>query len=171
MFKNILVIVAGILMLIVIVSYFLRTTVDVSEPRAVDFVDITSPVSSGVPGEQTSLMILNKEGQLITITNVKERADQVGTDAWVFAGGFDVENEPYALTFYESYNYFQISLEAEPLAEVRVVAEQAFLSALNLDKETACSLDVSVRTRAGVNEFFAGQELGLSFCPDAVLFQ
>jgi len=90
------------------------------------------------------------------------------------ADSYEISNEPNSLAarfnivYFAEYDFFQISLETEPLAESRQNAEDIFLSQLQVSEADACRLNVSVRTRLEVSQFYAGTELGLSFCPDSV---
>ena len=170
MFKSTIIVIAGMLMFVVVVSYFLRPTPDVSTPRAVDFSDLPQ-ADSDRPAGTTNMLVPTPTGDTIEMRDIRTNADRLGTDTWVFAGGLNTETELFTLTYYEAYQYFQISLEAEPLAEVRREAETTFLQQLNISQEDACTLDVSVRTRVEINQFFAGQELGLSFCPGALALE
>ncbi|MEJ0053390.1 MAG: hypothetical protein WDN10_01505 [bacterium] len=62
---------------------------------------------------------------------------------------------------------FLITLLAEPLGSVRLAAEQALRTALELSDTQLCALDTVVSAGPGVNDAYAGKSLGLSFCPGA----
>lgn len=67
-----------------------------------------------------------------------------------------------------SQQIFMVALTKEPLADSRSHAEQFLLSTLGITQPELCSLNYYVGTTVGVNEFYAGKNLGFSFCPGAV---
>lgn len=78
------------------------------------------------------------------------------------------EEERYSLIFYPNESGFLISLATEPLGEMRRIAETDLMQRLQLSKAQMCNLNVQVFTSISVNETYAGQNLGISFCPEAV---
>lgn len=116
--------------------------------------------------------IKTKGGEVVRVRDLKTNRQQVGDEAYVLAGGqADADNERFDIVFHSDYDFIQISLEAEPLAEVRRLAEENLRVQLGVDAELMCEMDISVRTRMAVNPFYAGQELGLSFCPGSVALE
>lgn len=61
-----------------------------------------------------------------------------------------------------------ITLQNEPLGEIRKKAESALRSAFAANNEQLCSLGVSVQTQPGLSDVYGGKELGLSFCSSSV---
>lgn len=74
----------------------------------------------------------------------------------------------YGILYYPNDSGFLISLLTEPLGEARRAAEQELRSKLQLTNAQLCKLKAQVFTSNGVSEVYAGQDLGLSFCPGAV---
>lgn len=68
---------------------------------------------------------------------------------------------------YGTDNSISIVLVKEPLGASRLAAEKTLRTFFPLPDASLCKLDVFVAVPAGVNEAFAGQNLGLSFCPGA----
>ncbi len=85
---------------------------------------------------------------------------------------YDIVNSntgsPYGIQFTPADSSFQIILEAEPLGATRLKAENALRSMTGLSNTVLCTLHVSVTTTADINPQLAGEEFGLSFCPNAV---
>lgn len=73
----------------------------------------------------------------------------------------------YQTLYFPQDSYFLISLLGEPLGQNRIAAENALRDKLGLSDEQLCKLNVEVRTTSGVNDTYAGKDLGLSFCPGA----
>ena len=69
---------------------------------------------------------------------------------------------------YGTDNSIQIGLTKEPLKQSRLAAEKQLRVFFPLADEQLCKLNVFLGVPAQVNETFAGQNLGLSFCPGAV---
>ncbi|HVY67601.1 MAG TPA: hypothetical protein VHA30_01745 [Patescibacteria group bacterium] len=65
-------------------------------------------------------------------------------------------------------NSFLITLLAEPLNQSRQAAETALLNQLKISQADACKLNVSVTVPQSIDTTYSGQELGLSFCPNAM---
>lgn len=82
----------------------------------------------------------------------------------------DVEHlTTYSVVFSENNNSFAVGLLVEPIAQARRDAELYLQSMLGVEqRELLCLLDVYVGVPYTVNEFYSGQNLGLSFCPGSV---
>ncbi len=65
---------------------------------------------------------------------------------------------------YGTDNSITIVLLKEPLKAARLAAENSLRTFFPLPDEALCKLDVFVSVPASVNETFAGNNLGLSFC-------
>lgn len=81
-------------------------------------------------------------------------------------GGGD--DEAFQILYYPEDNGFLISLLSEPLGENRLRAEDVLRGRLQLTDAELCKLNAQVATSITVNETYAGQNLGLSFCAGAV---
>lgn len=71
---------------------------------------------------------------------------------------------------YEGNKIFIIFIKRGNPHEIRKVAEEAFLVAMNLSKEEACTKDVSLFVSEESNQKLSGKNYGLSFCPNGVDF-
>lgn len=144
---------------------------EVSEPVFVDFTTTEPKTDTEVMAENTMQTRL-RTGEVVSVTNLQtDRYDLGDGDTYVVTGGLNEVDPAYAITYFASYDFYQISLNQEPLAEVRKTAEAELQTTLGVDNATLCGLEVSVRTKVDVSQFFAGQELGISFCPGSVALE
>lgn len=75
---------------------------------------------------------------------------------------------PYLIQYIEETRYFNIGLIQEPLGENRRKAEVKIMQVVGITKEQMCYLNYAVYASNSVNSQYSGQNLGFSFCPDAV---
>jgi hypothetical protein len=75
----------------------------------------------------------------------------------------------YAIGYRTPAEFFTIALEKEPLGQTRVAAESFLLAALGISQSQLCSLNYYVGTDVQTNSFYAGKNLGFSFCPGATV--
>ena len=80
------------------------------------------------------------------------------------------ETNQYTISYFTADKSFLITLESQPLKDSRAAAEQALLSKLGITQAQACQLKTSVKTTFDVDQVWAGNELGLSFCPNSIQF-
>lgn len=73
----------------------------------------------------------------------------------------------YAIGYRASGQFFTIALEKEPIGGTRLMAQNFLLSALGINESQLCSLNYYVGTDVNTNSFYAGKNLGFSFCPGA----
>lgn len=79
----------------------------------------------------------------------------------------DAPAVPYAVTFIDATSYFNIALLAEPIDEARTEAEAYLQKQLGITPGQMCQLKYMVSVPVRVNQTYAGQNLGFSFCPGA----
>jgi hypothetical protein len=65
---------------------------------------------------------------------------------------------------------FLIDIKGVDITLARTKAEAVFLQLLNITRDQACSLNVSLRVSSNANDKLSGQEFGLSFCPNGKAF-
>lgn len=75
----------------------------------------------------------------------------------------------YSIGYRMPAQFFTIALEREPLGETRIAAENFLLSTLGISKNQLCNLNYYIGTDVHTNSFYAGKNLGFSFCPGAVV--
>ncbi len=133
-------------------------------------VTIPSPASS--TQTQGGVAAATRSGGSITVADFKKDPEtKVNASGSLFylSGGLtpSPSKTPYSIFYVEADKTFHITLLQEPLRSVRAQAEQTLLKKLSVTEQQACSLVVYVGTPGQVNEYYAGKEIGLSFCPGA----
>jgi len=78
------------------------------------------------------------------------------------------ETENYTTIFFPKFESFLITIEDGDIRKVRTEAEADFIKKLGITQEQACSLLVSVSVSRFADENAAGQDYGLSFCPNGI---
>lgn len=129
----------------------------------------TLPVSdlteeSATEGE-TRITVGLQNGDTTTVNDIRPAATELGSGTYEFSGSAPQLEKTYNLTYFETDDYFQINLLAEPLGETRIAAEIALMQQLGISREQLCDLRIMVMTDVYTNQFLAGQELGISSCP------
>lgn len=74
----------------------------------------------------------------------------------------------FGVIYNETDASLAVSLDEEPLAVTRREAEEYIRSLLGVSDEQLCKLQIFIGTADVVNPFYAGKNLGLSFCPGSV---
>ncbi len=80
---------------------------------------------------------------------------------------YEDPNKNFQIIFISKEKQYQIFINNSPFDTYRTQAENAFLSLLNISKEEACKLKVTIGTPYFVNPNEAGQIYSLSFCPQS----
>lgn len=133
-----------------------------------------SPVTGWtVPGQNgTSINVTPFDSSVASSTGSTHEPTELPISDVVIAGSqqppkspTEVSSPPYIIRYVALDKSFVISLYAEPLRETRMAAETEFIKRLGISKNTACNLRYLVLTPAWVNSFYAGSNLGFSFCP------
>lgn len=73
----------------------------------------------------------------------------------------------YSIGYRTPAQFFTIALEKEPLGQTRVAAENFLLGTLGISESQLCSLNYYIGTDVHTNSFYAGKNLGFSFCSGA----
>ena len=75
-----------------------------------------------------------------------------------------VQNSEYVIQYTPSSDSFLIVINSSPFNEQRAKAENEFLDTLNISRQEACTLDVSITTPQWANPNETGTIHRLSFC-------
>lgn len=114
------------------------------------------------------MAVFDRNGNELIVQDVTDDASALNDVTYEFSGDTPQLEKDFNLTFYQDQSYFLVSLLKEPLGETRIAAETALKAALGVSQEQLCELNVSVRTDMFTNQFYAGNELGVSSCPGAI---
>lgn len=75
----------------------------------------------------------------------------------------------FSISYNSSTSFFNIVLLTEPISRARSEAELFLESQLGIQPQALCTLKYFVGTPYYVNTFYAGKNLGFSFCPGATV--
>lgn len=140
------------------------------ETIKIDDIFLTPPDTSGIssPNKAIKNSVISSDGKLVSVKDFISTSVTYDEESFSLTGGLEATQERFAISFYEPDDSFAISLTSEPLRDARFEAERFFLQTLGITQTAACSLNVSVGTMLTVNTFYAGQDLGFSFCPGSI---
>ncbi len=135
---------------------------------------VTVP-SAGQSGDAATsgFMVAAMNGGEIPVNDFTKDPETASTpnipDSYFLAGGVHPgdTDATYSIMYVKSDKSFTISLWSEPLAGVRRQAEAALIAKLGITETSACALKYAVLVPYRVNEYYAGKNLGFSFCPGA----
>ncbi len=110
--------------------------------------------------------------------NGETGADPANTGMYYLAGspGYCLANgscpggastTAFNITYSADKQLFTVILLTEPLGQVRLTAQQFLESRLGLSDAQLCTIKYYLGTISAVNQFYAGTNLGFSFCPGA----
>lgn len=154
------------------------TTTTTTQPGS-QFPDtpyIPYPNQSGSqePGGQTSptstVAVNTSVGDTLLVSGFKGEEGTIldpNNPGHYYLGGSYSNSSPYSLLYNESDQSFNITLYVEPIGETRLQAEQKLLSVLGISEADACYLRYWVGVPYGINQIYAGKNLGFSFCTGA----
>jgi hypothetical protein len=125
---------------------------------------VASPIAAP-PISGPTLTVPAKGGSLPVSDFTKHPTSRVLGDTTVIK-----QNDNYSIVYFSVDQSFLITILAEPVQANREAAEQEFLNNLQISQADACKLTVSLAVPAGVSEALAGQNYGLSFCPNGQVF-
>jgi hypothetical protein len=164
-----IIIIVSLLLVILVSAYVYKTK---STP---DIAKISSDlgIQTSTNNTQTNAVIDLKTitGQIVEVRDFKKDPD-VNTwydeSTFLIGDGKRNESNAYQIFYFDTDRSINISLLSEPLGSVRLIAEEQLMKRLGLSKEVLCSLHINVGTPGFVSAVYAGQNLGLSFCPGSV---
>lgn len=140
-------------------SVFLKNTFSQSSSKKFDIPPITD--------NGRLMTIKDRNGNSISVANVYAMA----TEKLSYNGVSFGKNKNYSISFYPQDQSFTISLLNPKIIATRELAENDFLTILDISEKTACDLTVSLGVPASVSEIDSGQNYGLSFCSDSSSFK
>jgi hypothetical protein len=157
--------------------------------RTLIFVALIGLVYSAISAalaQPTIISVATVDGRIIKVKDFKHDPDTLPTVSnpgkYDLAGGWardpDVGKEmanikkagnaPYMIQYDDRDQSFKVLLNKEPIARVRLQAEQYLMGKLGISQADMCRLRRDVGTVYNVNQVFSGKNLDFSFCPGAV---
>lgn len=132
---------------------------------------VVQPDPTPEPDSTDVSLVKAVNGQKFPVNNLLlgEDVREVVEDFYEIAYNPDT-SDFYGVYFDEISGNISISLYSEPLAEMRLLAEQKLAEKLNITDEQMCVLEIKVFTYVEVSKDYGNVEnLGLSFCSGSVL--
>ncbi len=152
-----IIIIAGVLLLVSSIGYFLTQKRQES---------VAPSVRTPLPQSQLPISELNlPTGEKMSVSGTeiknvyKTALDINDTGDVVYA-----EANSYQQVYHPKDQYFLISVTGSPFESARTEAEKQFLAILQISKEDACKLNVTITTPRYANPDEAGKIYKLSFC-------
>jgi len=159
--KKIIYIVAGMLVVVSIALIVASSNKRVSPeaPQAVSPEIPNLPPSTEL-AENGQTSIPTAQGDVIINDPYKKALKVVSGNAEL------LNTDSYVIVYLGELKSFVITLYGANLNDSRNMAEQAFLESLNIKKDAACKLKITLAVSPESNASVAGKNYGLSFCPD-----
>lgn len=158
--------IALVLLLLLGIGVYFFLVKDTPEPPSGN--DPFGGVGAGTRVPPNMIRLTLTDGTTADVPDFTKEVQPEGASA---ENGYQVggsDDAPFQILYYPNDAGFLISLLAEPLGENRLKAEAALRGKLQLPDAELCKLNAQVATSIYVNETYAGQNLGLSFCSGAV---
>jgi hypothetical protein len=167
--------IVALLVIVVVVGYlFFSPSKPLLSPGSVTFPGGgATPIGSGGAGGTGKFKtILTYDKKELSVHDFTQDAGVVADPnipgQYDIAGGVTpTSSTPYQIFYQTTDDYFGITLYHEPLSASRAAAENELLRILGVSKEALCTLSYVVAVGPGVNDAYAGKNLGFSFCPGA----
>jgi cytoskeletal protein RodZ len=166
----ILIIIAVVVLIAVALLGFVVFTLTMKKPATVTNTPNPFGTSGTVSANESTATL--KNGSTVTIpdpTKIPQPEGYVPSQGYQVAGS-DTGN--FQVLYFSAKNggteEFLISILSEPIGANRLAAEKELQQKTGLTNDQMCQLsDVEVYVDSGVNDSYAGRNLGLSFCPGA----
>jgi len=126
------------------------------------------------PSPQKVIQIYTRSGEFVTTPDFIATHEPLETPGGKFYNlygpEYSAEGFTFSLQYSEAGSQFLINLLTEPIGSSRKDGENYLRAILNLTSEQLCELNTVVSVNPDVSEVYSMYEnLGLSFCPNAVL--
>lgn len=168
-----LVLIAVVFALLIYGSYLRKTAPSYNQPSSktgggpgITPPPVTPGSTSTPPSNGQQLSVKTKRGDFIAVHNFYPEAKKVLKDQTAVIKSTDL----YGLLYFAKTQAFLITLSDQDVMNARAQAEADFLTILQISKDQACALDVSLAVPYHVSDILFGKDYHLSFCPDGVPF-
>lgn len=134
-------------------------------------IGITASEIERTSNQDTTFLVSTNNDDSFSIRDFR---NDLGVIVWGDAGtlvlgdGLINEDKAFQIFYYDLDQSFSIAILQEPISDIKKVAEAQLLERLQISRKDACNLIVSVTVPSFVSEEISGQNLGLSFCPEAI---
>lgn len=178
--RPLLILGAVVLVIAIIVAgylYFAQSPAGVSSQNASTTNPFGTPAGGVTPAgsspSSSAFQVPLSNGTSVAVPDFTKtnQPDWAGTTSGYRVAGSEQAGQGgagFQILYYPGDGSFNVVLLDEPIGQMRLAAESALREALGLSSADLCKLRIQVSTLISVNETYAGQSLGLSFCPGAV---
>lgn len=157
------IIIAIILIIIAAVMFFIFSKTKQILPQAPAIPKPASEFSIPSPADE-KMPVKTSTGGTVNLNNVyRNSVENLSQNGVAFKDKSD-----YYMAYYPQNQGFLIVIRNPDIKSARGKAEADFLQTLDIDKTTACQLNISLSVPYSVNPAASGKEYGLSFCPDGM---
>lgn len=165
--KVILIIILISLVLAAVYFFFFRNQGQQPQPTPTPTVpQFPSATTFAIPPQSADRMsIPTSQGSIETDNIYKDPAHNPANNEVIF-----IDNQDYSISFEPKDKYFLIVIQSVDIQNAREKAENALLQKLVISKDQACKLNVSLYVPYFASAKNAGQDFGLSFCPNGKPF-
>jgi hypothetical protein len=119
------------------------------------------------PSSTTKTFDITTQNETIPVANIYGLPDAKSLDF----DGINFKSSPYYhMEYYPKQQGFIIAIINQDIQKSREVAESDFMAILNINKDQACQLNVSLTVPPSINQKASGGNYGLSFCPNGKAF-
>ena len=155
-----------------VILWFRMTTPSVPGPSYTNLPNGTNGATSTV-ASSTHYITLKLASSTITMRDPRQlpETQAVGSGNYQLTSLANTSSKPFGVVFNENNGSFAIGLEKEPLAAARSAAEEYLRTTLGVSDAELCNMNIYVGTTYRINQFYAGKNLGLSFCPGSTPLQ
>lgn len=121
---------------------------------------------------QATLMIKDYSGTPVLVRdflhNSNTTQDPVNQGYYHIGATASDTTASFAISYINDTQFFGIALLREPLSTSRQEAEQYLMQQLGISQDEMCKLNYTMSVSNDVNQYYAGDSFGFSFCPGAM---
>lgn len=120
-----------------------------------------------------TIQIMNRNGEVVVVPDVLSAHEPIempsGRFYTLYGPEYSTEGFTFSVQYSETDSLFLVNLVKEPIGSARHDGENYLRNLLDLTNDELCNLNVEVSVTSDVSEVYSSyQNLGLSFCADAV---
>lgn len=148
--------------------FFSREPADIiNPPTGTEFPPVATSTNNNPQGDNQTISIRTSKGGSTLVRDFRKDqfVEAIADGDYVIRDTASESTTTFDILYASKDAGFIISLRKEPLRETRIVAETALMQHLGVSQEKLCDLVIFVGVARDINEFYAGQALGVSNCP------
>lgn len=169
--KKIIIITLVLIVSSIVILFFFSQKDNESKKVSQIVTDFNIDTKTDINPSAGKISITGQNNQIIEVRNFKDDVDVTNwydPQVFLIADGKNQDSDLFQIFYYDADTSIGVSLLSQPLGDIRLVAEKQLKERLGLSENEICKMKINVSTPSFVSEQYSGQNLGLSFCPDAV---